>query len=427
MKSVLMIEPQGEGGICHYTYCLSQALQADGCTTTLATAQPYELAFAQPDFRVEPVFATSSVRSFAKRLLRRAPIREDSSGASDPSAAKELRPLQGQGGRVSRWLRSQEESLGWRRTLTLAQRLHATVAHIQWLKQPDRELRWLEELRARGVRIVYTAHNVLPHDAPPSTRELWQRVYAACDAIIVHYQQAAQELMALGIKPERYAVIPLGNETAIAQLATPRDLSPGPEAQRRARLELGLKVDAPVALFFGLMRPYKGIEYLLDAFAQVQERLPNARLLLVGRAPDGFAPFDERIRALGIASAVIAEPRYLALSELWRWFTAADVVAAPYVTASQSAVVQLAFAFSRPVIVTQVGGLLEAVQPGATGMIVPPRDSQALADALCEMLSDQARAAAWGQNAYTYAHDHLAWDGIARQTAALYEQVLAAR
>lgn len=427
MRPVLMVEPQGEGGVCHYTFCLSQALQECGCALALATGRPYELAFAQPAFSVAPVFGASQARALAQRLLRRAPA--PSGTANAPNIADEQRPLEGQGGRASRWLRNQEEVVGWRRVLTLARGLargpEPPIAHIQWLTQPSRDAGWFEELRKRGVRTVYTAHNVVPHDAAPATRALWRRVYAGADAIIVHYAQAMEELADLGVDLARVTVIPHGNYLPIAQLVAPSGMGVGVMAQWRARAELGLPQDAPVALCFGLMRPYKGIDHLLDAFARVHAMTPTARLLLVGRAPDGFGDLAERIQALGIAHAVTATPRYAPLLDLWRWFAAADVVVAPYVEASQSGVAQMAFAFARPVIVTDVGGLPEVVRPGATGLIIPPRDAQALAEALADLLGDRERCARWGQNACAFARDKLAWGPIAERTAMVYERVLA--
>src|SRR5262249_4810473 len=156
-------------------------------------------------------------------------------------------------------------------------------------------------LSERGVRVILTVHNVLPHDAPAAARALWPHLYQAADRLVVHYPGARDELSALGVAPTRVSVIPHGSYLPIAALVSGGTNTRARQAEARARL--GLPCNAPVALFFGMMRPYKGIDYLLEAFAQVRAALPAARLLLVGRAPHGFARFAYRLNALGIADA----------------------------------------------------------------------------------------------------------------------------
>jgi glycosyltransferase involved in cell wall biosynthesis len=421
MTRALIFEPQGEGGVCHYTYCLSQALACSGCEITLATGRPYELEFAQRRFDLEQVFGDGRARALTQRILRRAPAPAASRGDDSTSAPL---PLTGISGRASSWLRDQEYEVGWRRTLALARRLRPDIAHVQWLSRPERDVRWLTRLRDLGIPVIFTAHNILPHDAATAARAVWRRVYGAMDAVIVHYPGAVDELRALDVAPERIVVIPHGNYLPIVELlggSGAVDVSIGREARRRARERLGLGHNSPVALCFGLMRPYKGIEYLLDAFAGALRELPAARLLLAGRAPAGIDAFERRIHELGIAEAVITFPRYVPLADVGTWFDAADVVVAPYVEASQSGAVQLAFAFARPVIVTHVGGLPDAVAHGETGLIIPPRDSQSLARALIETLRDPDQCARWGAHGLAAAREHLSWGSIAQQTQVVYQ------
>ncbi len=419
---VILIEPQGEGGICHYTYCLSAALQDQGQQVVLVTAHPYELAAANHAHEVVTPFGPGHARRSAQAILRRLRHGQQAiSSASQPFPAAnhqpEPRPAAGIAGRFSRWLERGEYRRGWKATLRLIQQRQIPVAHVQWLKHPAQDRAWLVALRKRGVRVVVTAHNVLPHDAPASIRTLWKRVYQEADALIVHYQSAVQEMVALGIASSRVTVIPHGHYLPIRRLAG-NDAEPAQQA--KAREILGLPGDGTVVLFFGLMRPYKGVEYLLDAFAQAHQALPSARLLLAGRAPDGFAPFAQRIARLGIGKAVVALPRYLPVEQMACCFIACDLVALPYIEASQSGVLQLAAAYGRPAIATRVGGLPDAVVDQETGILISPRDVEGLAAALRELLGDPARCAQMGRQAYIMAQTRFSWDTIAAATSTIY-------
>lgn len=427
---ILFVEPQGEGGICHYTYCLSIALQEQGCQTMLATAHPYELLSAQRSFGLITPFGTGRARRIARRVLSHFRSGKASIGtmpkSGPPGWANSFNTgekflTSGFAGQVSRWLAQHEYRSGWKHVVRLAQQLQIRIVHIQWLHYPEHDVHWLETLRRSNVRVVLTTHNVLPHDAPVRARQTWQRVYQAADAVIAHYREAEDELKALGVDPQRITIIPHGNYLPISSLAS---VGAGvPQSQAESRLLLGLPSEAPVALFFGLMRPYKGIEYLLEAFSLVRQECCGAKLLLAGRPPEGFHHFATQISTLGLEQACITIPRYLPLSEMACWFRAADVVVLPYLEASQSGVLQLAYAFRRPVIATHVGGLPEAVTSGKTGILVPPHDTGALAGALADLLRDRQRCKVLGEQAYAVAEKRYGWDLIARATREVYQRL----
>jgi len=135
--------------------------------------------------------------------------------------------------------------------------------------------------------------------------------------------------------------------------------------------------------FFGFVRPYKGLEVLLQALPEVVERV-GARLLVVGEFWTDQGHYTTLIRNLGLEEHVTIINRYVPNEEVGLYFAAADVVVLPYVEATQSAVVPIAYSFHKPVITTDVGGLAEVVKDGETGLIVPPRDSAALTKAVIQ-------------------------------------------
>jgi glycosyltransferase involved in cell wall biosynthesis len=150
-------------------------------------------------------------------------------------------------------------------------------------------------------------------------------------------------------------------------------------------------VDGRVLLFFGLIRPYKGLEVLLYAFALVADEL-DATLLVVGEFYEDRGRYDEMIERLGIGPRLRVVDRYVPNEDVEMYFRAADVAVLPYRTATQSGIVQTAYSFHLPVIVTSVGGLPDVVRDGETGYVVPPGDPEALAGAIRRFFGEAVAA-----------------------------------
>ncbi len=179
--------------------------------------------------------------------------------------------------------------------------------------------------------------------------------------------------------------------------------------------------DGRTILFFGRIWEYKGLEYLIRAEPLITERVPGARIVIAGEGED-----MARYRRLMIHpdrfvvhNAFIPEDQRAAL------FEQATVVVLPYIDASQSGVIPVACTFGKPVVATTVGGLPELVDPGHTGYLVPPRDEQALADAVIRLLTDPELRREMGANARRKAETELSSEAIAAKTIAVYEKALA--
>jgi len=168
-------------------------------------------------------------------------------------------------------------------------------------------------------------------------------------------------------------------------LPTYEVLASGQLSQEEAKRALSL--NGKVLLFFGFVREYKGLKYLLDALPKVLEAI-KVHLLIVGEFWEDATPYLSSIEELQISDYVTIVDRYIPNEEIGRYFFATDLVVLPYADATQSAVIQLAFGFNKPVITTDVGGLAEVVSHGKTGFIVPPRDSEALADSIIKYFED---------------------------------------
>jgi len=174
-----------------------------------------------------------------------------------------------------------------------------------------------------------------------------------------------------------------------------------------ARKRLGIDPDVPLLLFFGFVRRYKGLRYLLEALAQVSQPV---HLLIAGEFWEEEQSYRELIQRLGLAQRVIIHNRYVHNEEIEPYFVAADAVVLPYLAGSQSGVGMIALNYGVPVIGTAVGGLAETVIHDKTGLIVPPADSQALAAAIERFFAEGLDAAF--RPAIVRDRDRLSWEAL---------------
>ena len=151
---------------------------------------------------------------------------------------------------------------------------------------------------------------------------------------------------------------------------------------------LNLPADQRYVLFFGFIRAYKGLDLLLEAFTDDRLRQQNVKLIVAGEFYGDPEPYHKQIKELGIEDRIVLCTDFIPDSEVNRYFSAADIVAQPYKTATQSGVTQVAFHFEKPMLVTNVGGLPEIVPDGKIGYVTEP-DSKQIADALCRFFSEK--------------------------------------
>jgi len=134
--------------------------------------------------------------------------------------------------------------------------------------------------------------------------------------------------------------------------------------------ELGIAEDDQVLLFFGYIRKYKGLEILIKAFPKILEKFPNSYLLIVGEFYDNPSTYLKLIDRLNIEKKVKVINKYIPNEEISKYYKVSDVVILPYLSATQSAILNVTYSFKKPVIATDVGGLAEFVEEGKTGVII---------------------------------------------------------
>jgi glycosyltransferase involved in cell wall biosynthesis len=302
--------------------------------------------------------------------------------------------------RRRRLLRAAEHIPDMRRYRRIAER--ADLVHYQWLPIPALDRRLLAPKRPR----VYTMHWRLPEAGTRIARSL-ERLLAEMDAVVVHSEHGAGRLASdFGVPQQRLRVIPHG---AFDYLTRQQEEMPLPP-------ELA-EVEGPVILAFGLIRPYKGTDVLLEAF----RRIEGAELWVVGMPR---MPMDE-LRGLAerAEGTVRFVDRFITDAEIPAFMRRADVVVLPYRNIEQSGVLYSALAFGRPLVLSDVGGFPEIAERGAA-RLVPPGDPDALADAIGALLSSPEAARALGAAAAREAATTYSWDRIAGSTMALYRKLL---
>ena len=222
-----------------------------------------------------------------------------------------------------------------------------------------------------GVTKLLLCHNVFDHERNPLKSALTRAVLRRADRFVVQNTRSAGEIVSE--RPDaRVDVIPHPSE--------PRAVIPDRAA---ARARLGVPADVPLFLFSGILRPYKGWDVLLEAFAAARREVPEAQLVLAGEAWGAARDVPARAPA-----GVRLELRYLSEDERALWFVACDAVVCPYRHATGSGIAADALAFSRPVIGSAVDGLAGIVEEGRSGLLVPPGDAGALAAAMVRFVRE---------------------------------------
>jgi phosphatidylinositol alpha-mannosyltransferase len=175
-------------------------------------------------------------------------------------------------------------------------------------------------------------------------------------------------------------------------------------------------------LFVGRMEKRKGLNYLLDAFARVKEEVPNARLIAVGPGTRLRRKYKKKVARSGLKDVVFVG--YASYEELPRYYQTADIFCAPATGSESFGIVLLeAMAMTKPIVASDIEGYADVISDGVNGVLVPPRDSQGLAQALGSLLNDEPRRREMGAQGRAKARK-LGWDSIARQLLDYYQRVL---
>jgi glycosyltransferase involved in cell wall biosynthesis len=279
----------------------------------------------------------------------------------------------------------------------------ADVVHFQWL-----DVQYVDVFLLPRRPLVLTAHDLLPRESRPGQTRAQLALLRRVDALITHSEYGRRQLVQrFGLPEAKVHVAPLG---AYAHTVDPQDPLPLPP-------ELAdVDPDTPVVLFFGLLRPYKGLDTLLEAWRGVT----GAQLWIVGRPMMDVAA----LKAAAPPSVRFVD-RFVPEGQIAAFFGRADAVVLPYVNTERfdaSGVLGTALAFGDPLVASDIGGFSEVAATGAAAL-VPPEDPAALRETLQSLIEDPARRATMTAAARAAAEGPFSWAEAARRTLAVYDSI----
>ena len=220
-----------------------------------------------------------------------------------------------------------------------------------------------------NTKVLYVCDNIIPHENTPIDTMLTRLGLAYADHFIVMSKEVRDQLLQFNSDAD-YRLIPHPTYNIFGD-GVPK---------QEARQKLGLTAKN-IILFFGYVRRYKGLSVILDAMPHVLQKM-NATLVVAGEFYDDKEMYLRQIKKLGIEDKVAVLDQFISNEDVKYYYSAADVVTLPYISATQSGIVQIAYNYNKPVISSDVGGLPEIVDNGVTGYVVPSEQSKALADAI---------------------------------------------
>ena len=254
--------------------------------------------------------------------------------------------------------------------------------------------------------LVLTIHDFKPHPGDRLSKKtpFWMEMFARhqADELIVHTRFVRNQIIGgCSAGTERISVIP--------HIQIGRDSSSTP-----------IRDDGRLILFFGRIWPYKGLEYLIGAEPLITARVPEAKILIAGQGED-FSYYD---RMLVHPDRFIVDNEFIPDERAADYFARASVVVLPYIEASQSGVVSMAYSAAKTVVATKVGGLPEMIEHGRTGYLVPPRDAAQLAESVTRLLLDPELRHQMGINGKRKIEAECSPDVVARKTMEVYLRAL---
>lgn len=279
------------------------------------------------------------------------------------------------------------------------------------------EILFLWIFKLAGARIVYTAHNILPHESSKIDPWIFRFIYQTVNEIIVHSDFIGKKLLNhFNINPEKIHVIPHGDFNMF--------LADSDKTKTSARKRFQYSPKDKVLLFFGYIREYKGLDLLLQAFGMIQNHDKHFKLLIAGSPATEtlLKDYQDQIGATPGVERIHAVLDFIPHEDVPDYFRASDLVVLPYRRIDHSGIVHLACSFGKPVLATSVGDFEEVILPGKTGFLVQENTPRLLADGILNAFSDAFNLEKMGKAAKEFSDTHFAWPHIAKETVLVYQR-----
>ncbi len=230
-----------------------------------------------------------------------------------------------------------------------------------------------------NIHVVAITDNVIPHEKRLFDQSFTRWFLSVCDSFTTMTQSVAQDLSVFGVA----GPVVVSPHPVYDIFGTPVD-------HEQARQQLGIHPNQKLVLFFGFIRKYKGLDLLIRAMADTRLKSMDVKLIVAGEFYEEPKPYQDLIQELGLEEQIILQDYYIPKEQVKTYFGAADIVAQPYRTATQSGVTQIAYHFGKPMLVTNVGGLPEMVPDGKAGYVTAA-EPEAIAQALADYFSNNRK------------------------------------
>jgi glycosyltransferase involved in cell wall biosynthesis len=297
------------------------------------------------------------------------------------------------------------------------------ILHVQFLPGVKFglpiELWFLRMVRSSGTKVVYTVHNVLPQDTGRKYFDRYKWLYHRADRLVCHTEWARDQVMnEFGVDRAKISMIPHG--PLLSSISTC-----GPD---EVRSSLGISEQECLVLCPGILRPYKGIPFLLDSWAQVRSAGIKARLTVVG---EGDATMKravrEQVEALAIQRSVHLDLRFVAVEELAAYHEAADIIVYPYKEITTSGALMTGIGYGKAIIATRQPAFEQLLSDGRNAMLVDYGDVEGFANTLVRLIEDRPLRLRLGNQARQDQSKRPQWPAIAKQTARCYQEAMCSR
>jgi glycosyltransferase involved in cell wall biosynthesis len=408
---LVLVEPNGSGGLIHYTYQMCTALSEEGADVTLITGKEYELTHLPHNFQVRNMLDLWSL--FDPQVIQNL----DATGWQ-----RRWHKIRWKVRRVQRGVRLISAWMHLTRTLS---EMQPDIVQFSKINFPF-EAFFLAQMRRNGLTLTQICHEfeLRENDGgplAPLVRRAYADIYRNFSAMFFHAKENCEKFLSLYpfVRSEITHIIPHGNSGWLLKYF------PQSYDWEAIRQRYGLRAGQPLVLFFGLLAPSKGIEDLIEACAIVRGSC-DAKLLIAGYPTKHFG-VDElkaQIASLGLGDHVALDLRYIPLEEVGALMGLATVAVYPYRSSTQSGALQVAYTFGRPVIATATGGLPEAVEEGRSGFLVPPQSPADLAEKITALVSKPELAKIMGEYARHLSETRFSWRSVARQILSVYDQLV---
>ena len=262
----------------------------------------------------------------------------------------------------------------WIKTAKYINKQQPKMVVIQWWHPYFAPCYWLLCKLIKSTKILFVCHNVFPHERFPMDRLLAKMTLRQGDCYIVQSKMDADDLQTIIENPVyKQTVHPTYNAFKIEDMS-----------KEEGRKRLNIDTNKKLLLFFGFIREYKGLKYLIQAMPEIVNKMEDCELLVVGdfANEEEKAEYELLIRECGVQNQIKIYGGYIPDKEVEKFFAASDLVVLPYISATQSGIVQIAYGFEKPVVVTNVGGLPDVVTDGKTGYVIEAEKPKQLADAI---------------------------------------------